>query len=186
MRMKRTSGALMTSLGLHLLLAFIAGVYLIAQTPYFQGIIAGDILQPTKPKKPTVRNPVMKEIIKPTVPTRDPIVVEQEQVKPRVTTVFNDKSTFQPQTVLEFSTETVKVEAPINPDVPKVVTPNTPLPTGVTPAPLPVSDAPDALSVSAPVVSAPSDGPANIGRGAAGAAVQLKVVFERPPWTRNG
>ena len=132
MRIKRTSGALMTSLGLHLLLAFIAGIYLITQTPYFQEIIIGDILQPTKPKKPTVRNPVMKEIIKPTVRTRDPVVVEQEQVKPRVTTVFRDRDVFQPQTVLEFSNQTVKVEAPINPNVPKVVTPNTPLPTGVT------------------------------------------------------
>ena len=181
MRIKRTSSALMTSLGLHLLLAFIAGVYLITQTPHFQEIIAGEILQPMKPKKPTVRNPVMKEIIKPNVPTRDPVVVEQEQVKPRVTTVFSDKYIFQPQTVLRFSTQTVKVEAPINPNVPKVVTPNTPLPTSVTHTALPVSDAPDALSVSAPVVSVPSAGPANIDRGVAGTAVQVKVVFERPP-----
>ena len=180
MRIKRTSGALMTSLGLHLLLAFIAGVYLITQTPYFQEIITGEILQPAKPPKPIVRKPVIKQPIKPTVPTRD-TVVEQVPAKPRVTTVFSEKDTFQPKTVLEFSHQTVKVEAPINPNVPKVVTPNAPLPTGVTHADLPVSDAPNALSVSAPVVSAPSAGPANIGRGAAGTAVQVKVAFERPP-----
>ena len=58
MRMKRTSGALITSLGLHLLLAFIAGIYLITQTPYFQEIIIGDILQlPTAPTS-MLANPI--------------------------------------------------------------------------------------------------------------------------------
>ena len=42
MRTKRTSGALLTSLGLHLVLAFLAGVYLITQTPHFQEFIDTD------------------------------------------------------------------------------------------------------------------------------------------------
>ena len=37
------------------------------------------------------------------------------------------------------------------------------------------------MAFSAPVASAPSAGPANIGRGVAGTAVQVKVAFERPP-----
>ena len=181
MSAKRTSGALITSLGLHLVLVFIAGIYLITQTPHFQEFIGAEILESTKPPKPTVREPVIKQPIKPIVPTQDTVVVEQVPVKPRVTTVFNDKGIFQPQTVLEFSNTTVKVNAPINPNVPKVVTPNAPVPAGVTHADLPVSDAPDALAFNAPVASAPSAGPANIGRGVAGSAVQLKVAFERSP-----
>ena len=180
MRTKRTSGALLTSLGLHLVLAFLAGIYLIAQTPYFQEFIGAEILQPTKPPKPTVKVPIIKQPIKPTVPTQDPVVVERVQVKPRVTTVFSNKDSFQPQTVLAFSSQTVKVNAPINPNVPKVVTPNGSAPS-VIPENLPVSDAPNALTFSAPVANAPSAAPANIGRGVAGSAVQVKVNFERPP-----
>ena len=181
MRAKRTSGAFVTSLVLHVVAAFLVGIYLITQTPHFQEFIGAEILEPIKPKKPTVRDPIIKPDIKPTVPTQDTVLVERVQVKPRVTTVFSDKDIFQPQTVLEFSNQTVKVEAPINPNVPKVVTPNAPVPTAVTHAELPVSDAPGALSVSAPVATAPSAGPANIRRGVAGSAVQVKVAFERPP-----
>ena len=181
MRAKRTSSAFMTSLVLHAVAAFLVGVYLITQTPQFQEFIGAEILEPIKPKKPTVRNPIIKKDFKPIVPTQSPVIVEQVEVKPRVTTVFNDKQSFQPQTVLEFSNKTVKVKAPINPNVPKVVTPNAPAPTVVTRADVPVSDAPDALAFSAPVASAPSAGPANIGRGTAGGAVQVKIAFERSP-----
>ena len=181
MRIKRTSGALMTSLGFHLVLVLIGGIYLMTQTPYFQEFIDAEILQSTKPPKPIVRKLVVKPVIKPTVPTRDTVVPEQVQVKPRVTTIFSDKHIYQPQTVLEFSSQTVKVEAPINPNVPKVVASDAAVPPTVTHTNIPVSDAPDALAFSAPVASAPSAGPANIGRGVAGTAVQVKIVFERPP-----
>ncbi len=181
MSAKRTSGAFMTSLVLHAVIAFIAGIYLVTQTEQFKDLVGAEVLQPKEPPKPKVRKPVVKPVIKPTVPTQNTVVVEQVQVQPRVTTAFVAKSNFQPQTVLEFSNQTVKVEAPINPNVPRVVTPNAPVPTVVTHADLPVSDAPGALAFSAPVATAPSAGPANIGRGVAGGAVQVKVAFERPP-----
>ncbi len=181
MSAKRTSGAFMTSLVLHAVIAFIAGIYLVTQTEQFKDLVGAEVLQPKEPPKPKVRKPVVKPIIKPTVPTQNTVVVEQVQVQPRVTTAFVAKSNFQPQTVLEFSNQNVKVEAPINPNVPRVVRPNAPVPTVVTHADLPVSDAPGALAFSAPVATAPSAGPANIGRGVAGGAVQVKVAFERPP-----
>ena len=181
MSVKRTSGAFMTSLILHGVIAFIAGIYLVTQTEQFKDLVGAEVLQPKEPPKPKVRKPVVKPVIKPTVPTQNTVVVEQVQVQPRVTTAFVAKSNFQPQTVLEFSNQTVKVEAPINPNVPRVVRPNAPVPTVVTHADLPVSDAPGALAFSAPVATAPSAGPANIGRGVAGGAVQVKVAFERPP-----
>jgi hypothetical protein len=181
MSVKRTSGAFMTSLILHAVIIFVAGIYLVTQTEQFKDLVGAEVLQPKEPPKPKVRKPVVKPVIKPTVPTQNTVVVEQVQVQPRVTTAFVAKSSFQPQTVLEFSNQTVKVDAPINPNVPKVVTPNAPVPTVVTHTDLPVSDAPGALAFSAPVASAPSAGPANIGRGVAGTAVQVKVAFERPP-----
>ncbi len=181
MSAKRTSGAFMTSLVLHAIIAFIAGIYLVTQTEQFKDLVGAEVLQPKEPPKPKVRKPVVKPVIKPTVPTQNTVVVEQVQVQPRVTTAFVAKSNFQPQTVLEFSNQTVKVDAPINPNVPRVVTPNAPVPTVVTHADLPVSDAPGALAFSAPVATAPSAGPANIGRGVAGSVVQVKVAFERPP-----
>ena len=181
MSAKRTSGAFMTSLVIHGIIIFVAGLILVTQTEQFKDLVGAEVLEAKEPPKPKVRKPVVKPVIKPTVPTQNTVVVEQVQVQPRVTTAFVAKSSFQPQTVLEFSNQTVKVDAPINPNVPKVVTPNAPIPTVVTHTDLPVSDAPGALAFSAPVASAPSAGPANIGRGVAGSAVQVKVAFERPP-----
>jgi hypothetical protein len=181
MSVKRTSGAFMTSVVLHVIIAVVAGIYLVTQTEQFKDLVGAEVLQPKEPPKPKVRKPVVKPIIKPTVPTRNTVIVEQVQVQPRVTTAFVAKSNFQPQTVLEFSNQTVKMDAPINPNVPRVVSLNAPVPTVVTYADLPVSDAPGALAFSAPVATAPSAGPANIGRGVAGGVVQVKVAFERPP-----
>ncbi len=181
MSVKRTSGAFMTSVVLHVIIAVVAGIYLVTQTEQFKDLVGAEVLQPKEPPKPKVRKPVVKPIIKPTVPTQNTVTVEQVQVQPRVTTAFVTKSSFQPQTVLEFSNQTVNVNAPINPNVPKVVTLNATVPTVVTHTDLPVSDAPGALAFSAPVASAPSAGPANIGRGVAGTTVQVKVAFERPP-----
>ena len=63
MSAKRTSGALMTSLVLHLVLAFLVGIYLITQTPHFQEFIGAEILEPAKPPKPTVREPLSNRIL---------------------------------------------------------------------------------------------------------------------------
>jgi hypothetical protein len=83
--------------------------------------------------------------------------------------------------VLEFSNKVVKLDAPINPNVPKVVNPNAPVPQVVTHTDLPVSDAPGALAFSAPVASAPGGGGPALGRGIAVGEIQVKVAFERPP-----
>ncbi len=180
MSAKKTSGALMTSLIVHGVAFFIAGVYLVTQTQQFKDLVGTDILQAKEPPKPQVRKPVIKPVVKPTVPTTNTVVVEQVQVQPRVTTAAVVRPTsVQPQTVLEFSNKVVKLDAPLNPNVPKVTSPNQPVPQVVTHADLPVSDAPGALAFSAPVATAPSAAPASIGRGIGG-IVQVKVAFERP------
>ena len=181
MRVKRVSGALMTSVALHLVVVIITGVYLIAQTPRFQELIGVEMLQRKEPPGPKVRKPIIKSAIKPTVPTQDTIVAEQIQARPRVIEAFVEKHIFQPRTVLEVSKQTVKVNPPIDPNVPSVVAPNTAVPTPVTRTNLSVSDTPDALAFSAPVASTPSIRLANLDRGVAGKIVQVKVAFERSP-----
>ena len=177
MRGKITSGAFMASLVLHAVIAFVAGIYLVAQTEQFKDLFGIEVMHPKAPLKPKVGRAVVKPAIKPTVPTQNP-VTGQIQVQPRVTTIFVHELNFQPQTVLEFSNQTVKVEAPIDANVPRVVTPNGTVPTDVIHAGLPVSDAPDALGFSAPVVTVPAARTGDIVRGIAGV---LKVTFERPP-----
>ena len=181
MRVKRTSGALITSVVLHLVIAFVTGIYLITQTPRFQDLIGAEVLQLKVPPGPKVRKPVVKPAIKPTVPERNSVVVEQVQLQPRVTAAFVEKLVFQPRTVLEVSKQTIKVNPPIDPNVPRIVTPNEPVPIIVTHTNLSVLDALDALAFSAPVVTAPSLRLANISRRVAGSPVQVKVAFQHPP-----
>ena len=69
----------------------------------------------------------------------------------------------------------------MDPNVPRVVTPNEPVPTIVTHTHLSVLDALDALAFSAPVVTAPSLRSANTSRRVAGSPVQVKVAFQHPP-----
>ena len=181
MRVKRTSGALITSVVLHLVIAFVTGIYLITQTPRFQEFIGADVIQLKVPPGPKVRKPIVTPAIKPTVPERNSVAVEQVEFQPRVTAAFVEKFVFQPRTVLEISKQTIQVKPPIDLNVPRVVTPNAPVPTVLTQANLTVSDALDALASSAPVVTAPSVRLANISRGVAGSPVQVKVAFQHPP-----
>ena len=180
MRAKRTSGALITSVVLHLVIAFVTGIYLMTQTPRFRELIDAEVLQLKTLRGPKVRKPIVKSAIKPTVPARN-IVVEQVQMQPRVTAAFVEKFVFQPRTVLQISKQTLKVNPPIDPNVPRVVTANEPVPTVLTQADLTVSETPDPLAFSAPVANAPSVSVANVNRGVAGSPVQVKVAFQHPP-----
>ena len=179
MSAKKTSGAVMTSLIVHGVAFIIAGVYLVTQTQQFKIYIGAEVLQAKEPPKPQVRKPIFKPI-KPTVPTTSTVIVEPVQVKHRITTARLVRPTsVQPETVLDFSNKMVKLKDPINPNMPKVVSANAPVPQVVTQVDLPVSDAPGALAFRAPVATAPSAAPANIGRGIGG-IVQVKIAFERP------
>ena len=178
MRGKITSTALMTSLVLHVVIAIVAGLYLLAQTEQFRDLMGIEILYPKEPPKPKVgRKFVVKPDAKPTVPTRN-TVIEQIQVQPRMVTLFIREPTFQSQQVLRFSTQTVKVKPPTDPNLPKVITLNPAGQTDVIHADLLVSDAPDALAFSAPIVRVPSARTRTVFRGIAG---QLKVTLERSP-----
>ncbi len=173
---KRTSSALIVSVLLHLVVVFVTGIYLITQTPKFQEFIGVEVLQHKVPPGPKVR----KSITKRKLPVRN-TVAQQIQLPPRVTAVFLDKLVFQQRTVLEIPKQTIKVNPPIDPNLLRIVTEKQLVPTILTETNLMVSDAPDALAFSAPVVTVPSVRLANTYRGVAGTAVQVKVAFERPP-----
>ena len=181
MHRKRTASALMISVVFHLVIAFVTGIYLITQTPRFQEFIGAEVLQLKVPPGPKVRKPIVTPAIKPTVPERNSVVVEQVPLQPRVTAAFVEKFVFQPRTVLEVTKQTIQVKPPMDPNVPRVVTPNESVPTVVTHTHLSVLDAFDALAFSAPVVTAPSVRFANTHRGAIGTAVRVKVDPERLP-----
>jgi hypothetical protein len=174
---KVTSRALMIALVLHATIAFVVGIYLLGQTSKFKDLIGIEILQPKERPKSKISTYVVKPDAKPTVPMQN-TVIEQIQVQPRTETIFRREPRFRAQTVLKFSRQTVKVQPPTDPNVPKVVALNPRVPTGVIHGDLLVLDAPDALAFSAPVVTTPSTGMRNVIRGIAG---QLKVTPERLP-----
>ena len=167
----------MTSVVLHLVIAFVAGIYLVTQTERFKDLIGIEVLQPEEAPKPMIGRSLVKPAVKPTVPTRK-IVIEQIQVPPRLDTVFLREPTFRSQKVLGFSYQTVRVKPPTDPNRLKVVTPNRAVPTDVIHADLLVSDAPDALAFSAPVITVPSARTKDVVRGIAG---HLKATLKHPP-----
>ncbi len=167
----------MIALVFHAIIALVVGIYLLGQTREFKDLMGIEILQPKERPKPKVVTYVVKPDIKPTVPMQN-TVIEQIQMQRRVETILRREPRFQPQTVLKFSRQTVKVKPPIDSNVPKVVPLHPRVPTDVRHGNLLVSDAPDALAFSAPIVRVPSARTRTVFRGIAG---HLKVSLERPP-----
>ena len=77
-------------------------------------------------------------------------------------------STVQPQTISAFSNQALKLNAPIIPNVPKVVNPHASMPQVVTHTDAPASNAPDALALSSPVVTGTGENGERMRRGIAG------------------
>ena len=92
----RMTQSFIVSLVIHGVILFILGIYLVTQTQQFQDLIDASILKAADPPKPKVRKPVIKPIIKPTVPMQSPVVVEQVQPTPRVTTAVMRRATLFP------------------------------------------------------------------------------------------
>jgi hypothetical protein len=177
----RTSTSFIVSVVLHAAIALVIGMYMIyTESETVQRWVETNLFEPKKPPKPKQRDPIKKPVVKPTVPTETQ-VVQQVVPTPRVTTAAVVRTTtFKPQTVLEFSNRVVKVEAPVNPNIPQVVTPNQPMPQVTTAADIPVSDAPGALAFSAPVAASAGISGPPVARGTV-TGVQVKVAkIHRP------
>ena len=183
--MSTVSRSWFISFAIHLCLAGVIGGYLVTQSQPFKDLMGVEILQPAKtPPKPQVRKPVIKPAQKPEAPIENTVIVELVKIQPRATNAAVVRTaTVQPQTISAFSNQALKLNAPINPNVPKVVNPHAPMPQVVTHTDSPVSDAPDALALSSPVVTGigknggrMSRGIGGSGRGISGGTVQVRIV----------
>ena len=118
----RTSQSFIASLVLHGIILFVLGVYLVTQTQQFQDLIDASFLKSPDPPKPKVRKPLVKPIMKPTVPNQSSVVVEQVQPTPRVTTAVNLRTAqVATENVIEFSNRPLKMETLPQPHRPKVI-----------------------------------------------------------------
>ena len=135
MRTKRISGALIVSLVIHCLIMLVGSTIYITQTVQFKDALVVEFLSSQETPRPQVRRSLFKRVVKPTIPKDRSFLLEQGQVQPRVTThaAVRPAPSVQPQTVLEFSNKVAKLDAPINPNVPKAVSPMVPAPS-TTPA----------------------------------------------------
>ena len=190
--MSTVSRSWFISLTVHLGLAGIIAGYLVTQSQSFKDLMGVEIFQPANPPpKPQVRKPVIKPVQRPDVPVKNAVVVEPVKVQQRTTnTVVVRTATVQSQTVSVFSNQALKLNAPVNPNVPKVVNPHAPVPQVVTHTDALVSDAPDALAWSSPIVTGTgknggrmSRGVEGSGRRISGGTVQVRItdVFKLPP-----
>ena len=176
---------------IHLCLAVIIGMYLVTQSQSFKDLVGVEILQPAKtPPKPQVRKSVIKPVQKPEVPIENTVVVEPVKTQPRATNAAVVRTaSVQPRAVSAFSNQPLKFNAPVNPNVPKVVNPNAPAIQIVTHTDVPISDAPDALALSSPAITGTGKNGGRMGRGIGGGGrgisdgiVQVRItdVFELP------
>ena len=180
------------SVAIHLCAAAIIGAYLVTQTQSFKDLMGVEVLQSAKmPPKPQVRRPVIKPVQKPEVPIRNTVVVAPVKIQPRTTNAVAVRTaTVRSQAISAFSNRALKLNASVNPNVPKVVNPHAPIPQVVTHIDAPVSDAPDALARSSPIVTGTGKGGEQMGRGIGGSGrgisggtVQVRItdVFKLPP-----
>jgi len=165
---KNTGQAFLVSLILHGAILLVLGAYIAySQVPEAKEWVASTFLKAQKEVKPKERPKEIKPIVRPTVPTEQPIPIQDVQVAPRVTTaavVRAPRATAA--TVLEFNAVPVRHDVQINPNVPRVKV----MPNVVTYANIPTSS-PQAMTFSAPVsssVAAPT-----IGRGIVGTQVRV-------------
>jgi hypothetical protein len=165
---KSTGQAFMIALILHGAILFVLGAYIAyTQSPPIKEWVASTFLKAQKEIKPKERKEEIKPIVRPTIPTEQPVPLQQVEVTPRVTTSAVIRA---PQvtttTVLEFSSTPIRHDVQITPNVPTVKV----VPQVVTYANIPTTASPDAVIFSAPVAapSAPT-----IGRGIVGNQVRV-------------
>jgi len=172
----RTAVSFWISFILHFAVALVVGMSIVyTESETVQKWVETTFLEPKKPPKPKARETAVKKpVIKPTVPT-ETMAVQQFQVTPRVTTAAIIRTTtVTPQTAIEFSNKVVKVEAPVNPNVPRVISPNQPMPQVMTTADIPISDAPGALAFSAPIASTAKISGPSVARRETVTGIQVK------------
>ena len=172
---KTTGQSFLISLILHGAILLVLGAYIAyTQSPPVKEWVASTFLKAQKDIKPKERKEEIKPVVRPTIPTDQPIPIEDVQVVPRVTTaavVQAPRATAS--TVLEFSATPIRHDVQIDPNVPKVKV----MPEVVTYANIPTTASPEGMAFSAPV-SAPSA--PIVGRGIVGTQVRVAKSPMKP------
>ena len=168
---QRTRFAFTVSIAVHAAAAVALTFYILVEKEIIPNLFDTDIVTPAPISKPTPRKARPKPIPKPVVRTDTPMPVQ-----PQVTTRANlsslpKTSSVRVESVLQFATRAVQVNAPVNVASPRVVRPNTDVPQVVTAADLPVTDGPDPLAFSAPVVGAAGGSGPKLRRAVSGATI---------------
>ena len=175
MSTKRTSSAFMTSVILHIIIALVAGLYLLSQNQEFKNFIGVDILQPDEPRRRPRPPHIVKPPIRSTEQQHSPVVEEMVSAAKRDVITTPLRPSMQPQVAQDITHEVLTITAPIRPKVPTVITTNAAVSRPVTTdAPL-TSDAPEALEFSAPVESGLRTTLGSASRGISGVSVQHTV-----------
>jgi hypothetical protein len=153
----------------------ILGAYIAyTQSPPIKEWVASTFLKAQKEVKPKERPKEIKSIVRPTIPTEQPIPIEDIKVLPRIATVAVVRARrVSTATILEFSDVPIRHDVQINPNVPKVRV----MPEVVTYAKIPATASPGGIAFSAPV-GAPSA--PTIGRGIVGTQVSVARGSMKP------
>jgi uncharacterized protein DUF4159 len=172
---KTTGQSFIIALILHGVILIVLGAYIAyTQSAVVQEFMASTFLKPQKVEKPKERPKEFKPIVRPTIPTEQPVPIQDVQVVPRVTTAAVVRAPrVTAATVLEFSATPVRRDVRIAPNAPKVKV----MPDVVTYADIPTTTSMEGISVSAPV-SAPTA--PSVGRGIVGTQVRVARAPVKP------
>lgn len=173
---KTTGQSFIIALILHGAILLVLGAYIAyTQAPPVKEWVASTFLKAQKEVKPKERPKDIKPVVRPTIPTEQPLPMQDVQIVPRVTTaaVMRAPRVVATTEVLEFSDAPVVRNVQVSPNVPRVQV----APGVVTYANIATTSAPDGIVFSAPV-SAPSA--PTVGRGIVGTQVRVARGAVKP------
>jgi len=172
---KTTGQSFIIALILHGVILLVLGAYIAyTQSAIVKEFMASTFLKPQKVQKPKDRPKEFKPVVRPTIPTEQPVPIQDVQVVPRVTTAAVVRAPrVTTANVLEFSAAPVRRNVRIVPNAPKVKI----MPDVVTYADIPTTTSMEGISVSAPV-SAPTA--PSVGRGIVGTQVRVARAPVKP------
>ncbi len=172
---KATSQSFLLSLIIHGVILLALGAYITyTQSPEIQEFVASTFLKPKDAEKPRERPKEFKPIVRPTIPTDQPVPIQDIPVTPRISTAAVVRAPrINTAAVLEFNATPIKHDVQITPDVPRVRV----MPDVVTYTSIPTTTSPGGITISAPVGT--SAAPA-VGRGIVANQVRVAKAPVKP------
>ena len=151
---KRIPYALTVALVLHALIIGIGSIYFVSQMPRFKEFIEVQLLPPTSPPRRSGSRPAIKSVVQPS-PTSDRyIVTANGQKQARHITSRDPERIRPPRMIREFTSEDFRITSGYSRiNVPKAIHLKTLFPSDTLHADLFLSDAPNTLVASKPIIT---------------------------------